>query len=254
MRLMSRLPVVFLLPLLLFVSACDSNENKEEVVVTDLEVGTGLKVENFQTLIVEYTGRFTDGSTFDSSDEKGEPFIFTLGIGQVIKGWDRGLVDMRVGGTRRLEIPSHLAFGKNGQCFSNGECAVPGNTPVVYDVTVIDVFDEVLVTDTVVGEGLTAEIGDVLVVEYIGQISDENGEVFDASAVSGGNYLFRLGTGAVIQGWDLGLSGMKQGGTRLLKIPPMFGYGGYGIPGKIPPFAVLYFKIQLVEVVKRPTG
>ncbi len=254
MRLFPRLSVLVFLPVLFVLSACDSNEPKEGVIITDIEIGTGATVQNYQTLIVEYTGRFLDGSIFDSTSEKGEPFIFTLGINRVIKGWDQGLVDMKVGGTRKLEIPSHLAFGKSGQCFSNGECAVPGNTTVVYEVTVLDIFDEVLVTDTVVGEGLTAEIGDVLVVDYIGQFNDENGTVFDASAVAGGNFLFRLGTAAVIQGWDLGLTGMKQGGKRELKIPPMFGYGAYGIPGKIPPFSVLFFKVELVEVIKRPTG
>ncbi len=252
---MRRISLVFLLLLSLSVAACDSNSGSdEEVVVTDLEVGTGIAIKAGQTLVVEYVGRFTDGTIFDSTDEKGEPFIFTFGVRQVIQGWDSGLRDMRVGGTRKLEIPSHLAFGKNGQCFSSGECAVPGNTDVVYEVKLLDVFDEVITQDVTPGDGLVAELGDVLVVSYIGQLSNRDGNVFDASTVQAGNFLFTLGTGSVIPGWDIGLQGMKVGGKRELTIPPIYGYGAYGSPGVIPPYAVLFFTVELLEVVKRPTG
>ena len=248
-----RFPLLFIL--VLFVSACDSNSDEQgDVVSTDLVVGSGATIQGGQTLIVEYEGRFLDGSTFDSTDEKGEPFIFTFQVGQVIKGWDQGLEGMNVGGTRQLEIPSHLAFGKNGQCFSNGECAVPGNTDVIYEVTVVDIFDEVITKDTVVGDGESAEYGDVVVVDYIGQFNNSEGQVFDASSIQGGNYLFTLGAGSVIEGWEIGLRGMKVGGTRELTIPPLYAYGAYGSPGAIPPYAVLFFRVELVEVVKRPTG
>jgi len=245
---------VFLFLLLLF-SACDSSsDNQGEVVVTDLVVGTGPEVLPGEMLVVEYVGTFLDGTTFDSTEEKGEPFIFPFRVGRVIKGWDQGLEGMKIGGTRRLEIPSHLAFGKNGQCFSNGECAVPGNTDVIYEVTLLDVFDEVLTQDTVVGDGVSAEYGDVMVVNYIGQLTNREGPVFDASAIQGGYFVFTLGAGLVIQGWELGLRGMKVGGTRELTIPPTYGYGAYGSSGSIPPYAILFFTVELVDVIKRPTG
>jgi peptidylprolyl isomerase len=255
MILTHRLRFLFVLLFAFSVAACDSSSGDEgEVVATDIELGTGSTIQPGQTLIVEYVGRFTDGSIFDSTDEKGEPFTFAFGVNRVIKGWDIGLEGMKVGGKRRLEIPSHLAFGKNGQCFSNGECAVPGNTDVVYEVTLLDIFDEVILKDTVLGDGDTADFGDVLVVSYIGQFTNSEGEVFDASNIQGGHYLFTLGAGSVIQGWDLGLLGMKVGGTRELTIPPLYGYGAYGVPGKIPPYAVLFFTVELIELVKRPTG
>lgn len=237
--------------ILILLPACDSgNEDRGELIVTDLVEGTGTEVEPGMTLITTYVGRFTDGTQFDSSDELGEDWIFTLGVGQVLEGWDEGLVGMRVGGTRRLEIPSHMAFGRQGQCFSDGTCAVPANTDVVYDVTVVDIFDEVQIEDLVEGDGEVAEFGDVLFVEYIGQL--RNGQVFDASALSGGEFVFTLGTGSVIPGWDQGLQGMKVGGKRRLVIPPILGYGPYGAGGTIPPFAVLIFEIDLNAVVKRP--
>jgi len=250
-----RLRFLFVLLLSLSIAACDSSsEEKGEVVSTDIEIGTGASIFPGQTLIVEYEGRFADNTLFDSTDEKGEPFVFTYGVNRVIKGWDIGMEGMKVGGTRRLEIPSHLAFGKNGQCFSNGECAVPGNTDVIYEVKLLDIFDEVILEDTVLGDGESADFGDVLVVDYIGQLTDRNGEVFDASTVQAAHFLFTLGAGDVIQGWELGLHGMKVGGTREITIPPVYAYGSYGVPGKIPPYTVLFFTVTLIEVVKRPTG
>jgi peptidylprolyl isomerase len=247
--------IAFILFISFSLAACDSNSGPDEqVVVSDLEVGTGAAVQSGHTLVVEYVGEFTDGTIFDSTAEKGEPFIFTLGVNQVLKGWDTGLQGMRVGGIRKLEIPSHLAFGKNGQCFSNGECPVPGNTDVIYEVTLLDIFDEVLIQDTLSGEGLAAELGDVLVVSYIGHLNNSEGTVFDASTVQAGNFLFTLGTGSVIAGWEIGLQGMKVGGIRELTIPPIYGYGAFGSSGVIPPYAVLYFKVELVELIKRPTG
>jgi len=235
--------------LLIGLTACDSGSgNDGDVVITDLVVGTGQLVEAGHTLITTYVGTFTDGTVFDTSDEHGEDWVFTLGVGQVIEGWDEGMIGMQVGGTRRMEIPSHMAFGKNGQCFSDGSCAVPGNTDVVYEVTVIDIFDEVIVEDIIDGDGETAEFSDVLYVEYIGTLRD--GSVFDATAISGSEFFFTLGAGQVIPGWEQGLAGMKVGGKRKLTIPPILGYGAFGAGSTIPPFAVLTFVIDLNDLVK----
>jgi len=249
MKRLQYISLVFFLAIGL--TACDSDSGEDgEVVITDLEEGTGTEIEVGQTLITSYVGRFADGTQFDSSDELGEDWVFTLGVGQVLKGWDQGLVGMRVGGTRRLEIPSHLAFGRSGQCFSDGTCAVPPNTDVVYDVTVIDIFDEVIVEDLVEGDGEVAEVNDVLFVEYTGQL--RNGDVFDSTNLTGTVFQFTLGRGSVIPGWDQGIPGMKEGGTRELVIPPILAYGPYGAGSAVPPFAVLIFRIELVEVVKAP--
>ena len=245
------LSLLLLATTLLVLPACDSTpEEKGELVVTDLVEGTGTEVRAGHTLITSYVGRFTDGTQFDSSEDLGQDWIFTLGVGQVLEGWDEGLVGMRVGGTRRLEIPSHMAFGRSGQCFSDGTCAVPANTDVVYDVTVVDIFDEVLIEDIVEGDGDVAESGDVVVVEYVGQL--RNGQVFDASAVSGSAFVFTLGRGSVIPGWEQGIPGMKVGGKRRLTIPPVLGYGAFGAGTAVPPFAVLIFEVDLMEVVKQP--
>jgi FKBP-type peptidyl-prolyl cis-trans isomerase len=99
------------------------------------------------------------------------------------------------------------------------------------------------VEDIVVGEGTPAAAGDMLTVNYIGAL--ENGQVFDNSYTRGEPFIFRLGAGTVIRGWDLGLVGMRVGGKRRLIIPPELAYGTQGRP-PIPPNATLHFEIELV--------
>jgi FKBP-type peptidyl-prolyl cis-trans isomerase len=81
----------------------------------DVVVGKGAEAKSGDTVRVQYTGTLLNGKKFDSSyDRGGEPFKFTLGKGEVIKGWDQGVVGMKVGGKRRLRIPSDLAYGAKG--------------------------------------------------------------------------------------------------------------------------------------------
>ena len=77
-------------------------------------VGTGAEAKAGNTVDVHYTGTLKDGKKFDSSLDRGKPFSFKLGAGQVIKGWDEGVAGMKVGGKRKLVIPSDLAYGKRG--------------------------------------------------------------------------------------------------------------------------------------------
>lgn len=251
-RFTHRWPGILLTAVVLVTaSACSSDSMDDgDVVVTDVTVGDGDVIQTGNTLRIEYTGLLTDGTVFDSTDDTGEEFIFTFGIGQVIEGWDVGLEGMREGGTRRLEIPSHMAFGQRGRCRSDGTCPVPPNTDVVYEVTVVAIFDEVLIEDLTVGDGELAEVGDVLFVDFVGQL--QNGEVFDSSLPQTVPFQFQLGAGNVIPGWDEGIEGMKEGGRRILTVPPDLAYGPFGSPPSIPQYAVLIFTIDLVEVVKNP--
>jgi FKBP-type peptidyl-prolyl cis-trans isomerase len=102
------------------------------------------------------------------------------------------------------------------------------------------------IEDLVVGTGATAASGNVITVHYIGTFT--NGTKFDSSYDRGTPFTFRLGTGAVIAGWDQGLVGMKVGGKRRLTIPPELGYGSQG-RGPIPPNATLIFEVDLLNVV-----
>jgi FKBP-type peptidyl-prolyl cis-trans isomerase FkpA len=85
-----------------------------ELQTRDLVPGNGAEATAGQTVSVHYTGWLTDGTKFDSSVDRGEPFEFTLGAHQVIEGWDKGVAGMRVGGKRELMIPSHMGYGSRG--------------------------------------------------------------------------------------------------------------------------------------------
>jgi FKBP-type peptidyl-prolyl cis-trans isomerase len=100
----------------------------------DLLVGTGTVATKGQTVEVHYVGTLESGKKFDSSRDREEPFTFTLGAGMVIKGWDLGVAGMRVGGKRRLTIPSDLAYGDRGY-----PGAIPPRATLVFEVELLAV-------------------------------------------------------------------------------------------------------------------
>ena len=100
----------------------------------DLVVGTGAVAKKGDVLEVHYTGRLKDGKKFDSSVDRKQPFVFTVGAGQVIKGWDEGVVSMKVGGKRKLIIPPELGYGANG---AGG--IVPPNAVMIFEVELLRV-------------------------------------------------------------------------------------------------------------------
>jgi FKBP-type peptidyl-prolyl cis-trans isomerase len=100
----------------------------------DIKVGTGPTAVKGQTVKVHYTGWLTTGKKFDSSVDRGEPFTFSLGAGQVIKGWDEGVAGMKVGGKRQLRIPPEIGYGSQG---AGG--VIPGNATLIFDVELLGV-------------------------------------------------------------------------------------------------------------------
>jgi FKBP-type peptidyl-prolyl cis-trans isomerase len=99
----------------------------------DLVLGDGTVAESGKRVSVHYTGWLTDNTKFDSSVDRGQPFDFVLGQGQVIRGWDEGVKGMRVHGKRRLTIPSDLGYGPRGQG------PIPPNATLIFEVELLDV-------------------------------------------------------------------------------------------------------------------
>ncbi len=102
------------------------------LVYQDLVVGDGAVAEKGMKATVHYTGWLTDGTKFDSSVDRGQPFSFTLGQGQVIKGWDEGVQGMRVGGKRKLTIPPDMAYGARGY-----PPVIPPGSTLVFEVQLL---------------------------------------------------------------------------------------------------------------------
>jgi FKBP-type peptidyl-prolyl cis-trans isomerase len=100
----------------------------------DITVGSGAEATEGQVAVVHYTGWLTDGTKFDSSRDRGEPFSFPIGAGQVIAGWDQGVAGMKVGGRRKLVIPAELGYGEMG-----APPVIPPGATLVFDVELLDV-------------------------------------------------------------------------------------------------------------------
>ena len=99
----------------------------------DEEVGTGAEAKAGDHAVVHYTGVLADGTKFDSSRDRSEPFEFALGAGMVIRGWDEGVQGMRVGGKRRLVIPPELGYGARG-----AGRVIPPNATLTFDVELLE--------------------------------------------------------------------------------------------------------------------
>lgn len=103
------------------------------LVIRDSQVGTGEEAVAGSLVTLNYVGSLSDGTVFDASSKHGAPFQFTLGVGQVISGWDIGILGMKVGGKRHLVIPSSLAYG------NQAIGSIPANSALIFDVELLSV-------------------------------------------------------------------------------------------------------------------
>jgi FKBP-type peptidyl-prolyl cis-trans isomerase FkpA len=115
------------------ISADSLTRTPTGLAYEDVETGSGEEATPGKVAVVHYTGWLTDGTKFDSSRDRGEPFSFPLGAGQVIPGWDQGVAGMKVGGRRKLVIPPELGYGETGS-----PPVIPPSATLVFDVELVD--------------------------------------------------------------------------------------------------------------------
>ena len=124
------------LAIVLITASCSKEEQimSNGLVIEDIKVGEGKEVEKYNIVTVNYTGLLEDGTKFDSSLNPGRtPFRFTVGAKQVIKGWDEGLIGMKVGGKRKLTIPPELGYGSR----DNGP--IPANSTLIFEIDLLGI-------------------------------------------------------------------------------------------------------------------
>ena len=234
-----------------------NDRTPQNLVIEDVTAGTGEEALVGDLLEVKYVGALLDdGSEFDASWNRGQTFFIPIGVGAVIPGWDQGLVGMREGGRRLLIIPPELAYGSAG-----AGSAIPPNAALIFVVDLISVVDlpmpqipdtteiggSLEVEDLAEGSGEVVESGHTVSVHYLGTLTD--GTVFDSSWSRGRPFTTQIGVGMVIQGWDQGIVGMREGGRRLLKIPSDLAYGEAGSSsGSIGPNTPLLFVVDLLRI------
>jgi len=217
------------------------SEIPTELVITDLVEGTGAAAATGDTVYVYYVGVLSvDGTRFDGNFG-GDPFPVTLGQGRVIQGWDEGLIGIKAGGRRQLDIPADLAYGDQAA----GDKITPGSALsfVVEAIAVVpttsitdkpdvsvdgaDAVDELAIVDLVVGDGAEVETGMTAAFHLIAYRGD-TGEELDETWSSGEPVTTTLVESGALAGLVEGIPGMKVGGRREIRIPYADAFGEAG--------------------------
>ncbi|MFZ4720021.1 MAG: FKBP-type peptidyl-prolyl cis-trans isomerase [Ilumatobacteraceae bacterium] len=286
-----RRPLVLILPLVLALAACGDEASSStsaaptsslaadgslakptvsipdqlptELVVTDLKVGTGPKAEADDIVVVNYVGvRSADGTEFDNSYDRGTPFTVQLGQGNVIAGWDQGLVGVQTGGRRQLDIPADLAYGDKpqGDVIKAGDAltflidvvavlpASDAKDEPKIDVQGADNVDTVQVKELVEGTGATPKDGDNVALQIIIYRADTGEQLNSSWGLSPVTFVFGPNTDTY-PGLATAVDGMKIGGRRQAQVPYKDLFNGKGNDTlKLPPGIDVVLVMDLVGI------
>ena len=196
---------------------------------------------------------------FANSYYSESPLEFTIGVGQVIEGWDKGLVGMKIGEIRKLSVPSAMAYGDNSLE------GIPPNSDLMFYVELVhaeqpleadkfpadveklkwrDMGRGLKVYDEKTGTGKLNAAGNSIKVHYTGWLL--SGRKFGSSKDLGKPLEAVMGAGKMIKGWEAGLDGMREGGVRWLRVSPAMGYGAMAF-SMIPPNSTLVFRVEMIS-------
>ncbi len=215
-----------------------------ELVITDLVDGEGRVAESGDTVVVHYVGvRSEDGTEFDNSYERGQSFPVVLGSGGVIAGWDEGLLGVKQGGQRQLDIPSALAYGAEAK----GD-VIKANDALTFVIDIIAVIgvsdpadaptltiegaenrDKIDIEDIIIGEGEEIQPGQTAVVQIIAYRGD-TGAQLNSTWEIGQPVQFTFASGEILPGLELGIDEMNIGGRRKVIVPFILAFGEAGSP------------------------
>ncbi len=254
------------------VTGMDTVTTESGLQYVILEEGTGGQVKVGDEVTAHYTGFLENGDIFDSSVDRGQPLEMPIGVGRLIKGWDEAFPLFKVGTKAKLIIPSHLGYGNRNYG------RIVGGSTLIFDIEVIDTKepvvkepgDEVELIEAVPfdvkgkvvqqldnglqiiivehGEGKKASVGNRLSVHYTGYLMD--GTKFSSSVESGQPIEFVLGTGKVINGWDIAFTHLREGDKAQLIIPAKLAYGERQKGRHIKPNSDLKFDVELLKVYR----
>jgi peptidylprolyl isomerase len=217
------------------------DEIPTELVITDLTEGTGEPAGEGDAVLVYYVGVLSkDGTRFDGNFGQ-QPFPVTLGLGRVIPGWDQGLIGIKAGGRRQLDIPAELAYGEQGAGEAIGPnealsfvvdvvAIIPQVDPATEptgDVAARDAVTSVVTEDLIDGDGVEAEIGNTVVINLVAYRAD-TGELLESTWQSPEPLNLTLSSGATLEGFVEGITGMKVGGRREITVPFALAFGDEG--------------------------
>lgn len=263
--------------------AIDDPFSVEETTTQVLTEGDGPPIREGNQVTVAYVlANGASGKVLDSSYDRGEPLVFQMQPDGILPGLYSGLLGQPAGSRLAVAVPPEAGFGPQG----NPQFGVQPNETLVFVLDVEDVTDvaemaegerraapddlpalevddegvpqgfkaegdepgnvkELVAAPVIVGDGPKVQPGDTLTVQYLGQLYPD-GAIFDQSWTGGQPFGFQVGTGAVIPGWDQGLTGQRVGSRVILAIPSDLAYGPQGQPPDIPADADLIFSVDIL--------